>query len=318
MDAHPDYLSTKFASRFAEKARCPALPIQHHFAHVLSCMAENETTGPALGIAWDGTGYGPDSTIWGGEFLKVSDSPTFDRFAHFRTFPLPGGDTAVKEPRRSALGLLYELYGDPAFDLDLPSLRAFSPAELTPLRSMLRRSLNSPRTSSAGRLFDAVSSIAGLRQRSSFEGQSAMHLEFSAAESGAGPEATLDATLDAAPTPYPFTFTPPIVDWSPVIRAIIAHLHSGAPPALISARFHLTLAAIILAVARAAAVPHVVLTGGCFQNERLLSLAVHSLRDAGFHPLWHQRVPPNDGGIALGQVAAAWRTFPGNTAIQAS
>ena len=179
MDAHPDYLSSRFAARFSVRTGCPAHRVQHHFAHMLSCLAENEIEEPALGVAWDGTGYGLDGTIWGGEFIKVGTGPDFERFAHLRTFLLPGGEAAVREPRRCALGVLYEIYGEGAFDMELG---AFSAAELVALRTMLRRNLNTPRTSSAGRLFDAVASLAGIRQKSSFEGQAAMELEFAASE----------------------------------------------------------------------------------------------------------------------------------------
>ena len=290
MDAHPDYLSTKFAVRFSEISGCPALPVQHHIAHVLSCMAENEIEGPALGVAWDGTGYGLDGTIWGGEFFKAGRD--FERFAHLRTFALPGGEAAVKEPRRCALGVLYEIYGEAAFGLDVPAVRAFSESELGALRTMLRRKLNAPRTSSAGRLFDSVASLAGIRQKTSFEGQAAMELEFAASDCEAG---------------YPFELAGTVLDWEPTIRAIVADAQAGAAAGSISAKFHRALVEMIVAVARNAAESQVVLSGGCFQNERLLRLAVGHLREGGFQPVWHQRIPPNDGGIALGQVAAVWR-----------
>jgi hydrogenase maturation protein HypF len=291
MDAHPDYLSTRFAMRFAASSGCAALHVQHHVAHVLSCMAENDIEEPALGVAWDGTGYGLDGTIWGGEFFKVGASPEYPRFAHMRTFCLPGGEAAVREPRRCALGLLYEIYDHAAFEMDLPAVRAFSPVELAAMRIVLQSGLNSPRASSAGRLFDAVASLAGIRHKTSFEGQAAMDLEFAAA----GREAR---------DSYPFELAGAVVDWEPMIRGIVADAREGAEHALIAAKFHQTLAEIIVAVARNAGQPLVILSGGCFQNERLLRLAVAALREAGMQPVWHQRIPPNDGGIALGQAAA--------------
>ena len=294
MDAHPDYLSTQFATRFSKASSCGALPVQHHIAHVLSCMAENEIEGSALGVAWDGTGYGLDGTIWGGEFFKAGAGPDLERVAHLRTFALPGGQAAVREPRRCALGVLYEIFGEAAFEMDIPPIRAFSDAELVALRTVLRRALNSPRTSSAGRLFDAVVSLAGIRHTTSFEGQAAMALEFAAD----GCEAR---------DSYPFELAGPVVDWEPMIRGIVADAQAMAKPGLISAKFHCTLAHIIVAVARRTQEAQVVLSGGCFQNERLLRLAVGGLREAGMEPAWHRRVPPNDGGIALGQVAAFWR-----------
>ncbi len=290
MDAHPDYLSAKFAARLRADSGCTLLPVQHHFAHVLACMAENEIEPPALGVAWDGTGYGFDGTIWGGEFLAVAPGADFQRVAHFRTFALPGGEAAVREPRRCAIGVLRELYGESAFDMELGSVRAFSPAELRALRVMLKRNVNTPRTSSAGRLFDAVASLAGVRQRMAFEGEAAMELEF--------------AAKDRDAESYPFELAGPMCDWAPMIRAIVEDARAGATPAMISSKFHRTLAEMIVAVAMRAAQPNVVLTGGCFQNELLLTLAVTQLRKAGFNPIWHQRIPPHDGGIALGQIVA--------------
>jgi hydrogenase maturation protein HypF len=271
----------------------PALiSVQHHVAHVLACMAENELDGPVFGVSWDGTGYGPDGTVWGGEFLRV-ERTSWQRLAHFRTFPLPGGETAVREPRRAALGLLHALYGDAALEMGaLPTLRAFSGNELGVLRSMLNRKLNSPLTSSVGRLFDAVASLVGLRQRTRFEGQAAMELEF----------AVERFETDAR---YEFEITGEIVDWAPMIRAIVADVKAGLVPGEIAARFHNTLAEIIVTVARRVGEPRVALSGGCFQNRCLTERAVLRLREAGFRPYWHQRVPPNDGGIALGQAVAA-------------
>ncbi|MHA3771223.1 carbamoyltransferase HypF [Verrucomicrobiota bacterium sgz303538] len=289
-DLHPDYLSTKYAAQTA----APCCPVQHHWAHVLACMADNDLTTPVLGVAWDGTGYGPDGTIWGGEFL-LANNGTFERVAHLRTFRLPGGDAAVKEPRRTALGVLHELWGGEALhQSDLAPISAFTKGELTLLEQMLVRGFNAPHTSSAGRLFDAVAAILGLRQRATFEGQAAMELEFSVE-----PESI--AT-------YPFELTngrPRVIDWRPTIAAIVNDLRCKVPAGIISARFHETLAEMVVAVARVVGEPKVVLTGGCFQNEYLTNRCVERLRDAGFRAYWHQRVPPNDGGIALGQVMAA-------------
>ena len=158
--------------------RLPTLKVQHHFAHVLACLAENELEGSVLGVAWDGTGYGPDGTVWGGEFLLI-DEESFQRAAHFRQFRLPGGDAAVKEPRRTALGVLYEIWSASVVsDRRLAPVASFSDSELAVIAQMLTKGINAPLTSSAGRLFDAVASILGLRQRVTFEGQAAMELEF--------------------------------------------------------------------------------------------------------------------------------------------
>ncbi|MFH1022726.1 MAG: carbamoyltransferase HypF [Planctomycetota bacterium] len=289
-DLHPDYAST----RHARTLGIPVIPVQHHHAHILSCMAENGLSGSALGVAWDGTGYGPDGTVWGGEFL-IPAGAGFTRAGHLRTFPLPGGDAAAREPRRAALGLLYELHGEDAFEMtDIPTIAAFSPDERALLRTAIRNGINTPRTSSAGRLFDAVASLTGLSQRNAFEGQAAMALEFTAEETPAAP--------------YAFTLTnaaPFQADWALMIHAILADVRAGVSPGMIAARFHATLAGIIVAAARRSGENRVALSGGCFQNRRLTELTVAQLREAGFRPYWHQRIPPNDGGIALGQVIIA-------------
>ncbi len=294
-DLHPDYLSTKYAQAQhlrTENSKLRTVGVQHHWAHVLSCMAENELDGPALGVSWDGTGYGLDGTIWGGEFL-LSTRENFRRVAHLRTFRLPGGEQAIKEPRRSALGALYELYGDRLFAMkELEPVRAFSERELEILRTMLQRNLNSPVTSSAGRLFDAVASIVGLRQISRFEGQAAMELEF----------ALHGIETDER---YEFSLLEETLDWGPMLRALISDVRGSVSVGKIAAKFHNTLVEMIVAVARRVGEERVVLTGGCFQNKYLTERAIARLREEGFRVYWHQRIPPNDGGIALGQIVAA-------------
>lgn len=289
-DLHPEYLSAKFAR---QQAAAP-VQVQHHYAHVLSCLAENKVDSPALGICWDGTGYAADSTIWGGEFLQINEH-SFERVAHFRPFRLPGGDAAVKQPRRSALGVLYEIFGPEVFDLNLPHLEHFSQTELRMLRRMLGQGINSPFTSSAGRLFDAVAALSGLRQRVSYEGQAAMELEY----------AIVPGISDA----YDFNVTeqyPLVIDWQPAMVEIL-HDARQENPGLIAAKFHNMLAEIIVRIARAVGQPQVALTGGCFQNKHLTERSVLRLREEGFHPVWHRRIPPNDAGIAPGQIIAALR-----------
>jgi hydrogenase maturation protein HypF len=335
-DAHPAYLSTQFARSLVAQASLPAgdagiparalslqrpqlFSVQHHIAHVLSCMAENELDPPLLGVAWDGTGYGLDGTVWGGEFFLVTET-SCERVAHLRQFRLPGGDRAVREPRRTALGLLYEMFGEAAFAMaDAAPIRAFSPAELGPLRTMLARRLNSPLTSSAGRLFDAVASLAGVRQEVRFEGQAAMELEF-ALEGDATAEA-YDFPIRPRQSPItnhqspitnhqsPITNhqSPLLLDWSPMIEALLADIKRGASAGHLSARFHNALVEAVIAVARQVGQQRVVLSGGCFQNRCLTERSVRRLQEEGFRPYWHQRVPPNDGGISLGQVVAALR-----------
>ncbi len=293
-DLHPDYLSSRYARSRPE----PVITVQHHVAHVAACMAENGITGPALGVAWDGTGLGTDRTIWGGEWFAAGDDG-YRRVAHLRTFPLPGGDHAAREPRRSAFGLLHEICGA-AMDTmtDLAPVQCWKPAERAALMQMIGRGVNTPRTSSAGRLFDAVSAIIGLRLITTFEGQTAMELEWKA-EGIAGP-------------PYPFLCRRPaqdgqpvVVDWEPMIMAIIADIRRGAPAAAMAQRAHGTFASMIVEVAALCGRERVVLSGGCFQNRILTEATITRLRERGLQPYWHQRIPPNDGGIAVGQIVVA-------------
>ena len=272
-------------------------------------MADNEITAPVLGVSWDGTGYGLDGTVWGGEFFLITNEAV-ERVAHLRPFRLPGGDKAVKEPRRTALGLLYEIYGDKVFKQKiLATLAAFSPAELATLKTMLAKKLNSPLTSSVGRLFDAVASLTNLRQQTRFEGQAAMELEFALDdvdidETYSLPLVTrLPGRSSGAKAGHP-SF---ILDWSPMIEAILSDVQKGVAAGKISAKFHHALAEAVVTVAKRTGEPRVVLSGGCFQNRCLTERIVTRLREEKFSPYWHQRVPPNDGGIALGQVVAALR-----------
>ncbi|HPO13676.1 MAG TPA: carbamoyltransferase HypF [Candidatus Hydrogenedentes bacterium] len=289
-DLHPDYL----ASKHARGLGVPVTEVQHHYAHVLACMAEHGLTGPVLGVAWDGTGFGPDGTIWGGEFLRATPVE-YERVAWLRTFHLPGGDAAVKEPRRSALGILYAIDGDAAFDRkDLPPLTAFSETERKTIKRMLARNLNSPETSSAGRLFDAVAALVGLHPRTRFEGQAAMALEYAAHRSTVS---TPIANMKLTPSKKGIT-----ADWEPMIRAIITAKQSGTPIDNIAAGFHAALAHGIVDVAKHIGLKDIVLSGGCFQNTLLTEWTIQQLRENGFTPHWHHRIPPNDGGIALGQV----------------
>jgi hydrogenase maturation protein HypF len=292
-DCHPGYLS----SQWAEQRGVKCVAVQHHYAHVLAGMADNALTAPVLGVAWDGTGYGLDGTIWGGEFLHVTTT-AYRRVAHVRPFRLPGGAKAITEPRRAALGLLYGVFGDRLLRMpELAPCQTFSAQELQVLCSMLRRGLNAPLTSSVGRLFDAIAAVVGMHQLSSFEGQAAMALEFAA-----------DGQATDAAYPYGLMAGDPLlIDWAPMLRRILADLRQRVPVGEIAAKFHHTLVDALVMVARHVGERHIVLTGGCFQNRYLTEHAVYRLRAAGFTPYWHQHVPPNDGGLALGQVMAALR-----------
>ncbi len=304
-DRHPEYLSTKYAKE--KGAAC--LQVQHHHAHIVSCMAENEITENVLGVAWDGSGYGADGTIWGGEFL-ISNLSSFHRAGHFLPFKLPGGEKAIKEPRRSALGALYEIYGEKVFEMDkLLPIGAFSSSELRVVAKMLKENINSPATSSAGRIFDAAASLIGLCQKTNFEGQAAMGLEYLI------DERTLTNRRYSFEVTHPVSYEPPagdddvrppsVIDWRPMICEIIEDIRSGVAQSWVCVKFHNTLAEIIVAMARRVKKKHVVLSGGCFQNKYLTEQAIARLREEEFFPVWHQRVSPNDGGLALGQLVIA-------------
>lgn len=284
-DMHPDYASTATA----EKTGLPEIAVQHHHAHVLGCMAENGTAPPVLGVAWDGVGLGIDNSTWGGEFLLVEEHPHFKRFACLRPFPVPGGDAAALEPRRSALGLLWEMNG-----FLPPSFSFFSDSELGVMKRMLSRGVNTPATTSAGRLFDGVAALLGLRGVCSFKGEAPVLLENLA--HGTRKE-----------TGYPMSLrkqgSPMTLDWEPMLKAISADAQEAVPLAVVSRRFHEGLSDGILMVAREVGVRQVVITGGCFTNRLLTELAMEKLRAAGFTPIRHRLVPPGDGGIALGQAA---------------
>ncbi|MDX1700220.1 MAG: hypothetical protein R3250_06355, partial [Melioribacteraceae bacterium] len=288
-DDHPEYLSTKFARSLNSN-----LSVQHHFAHIASCRAENEITGSSLGVAWDGTGFGLDNTIWGGEFI-LSDENNYHHIAQFKQFLLLGGEKAIKEGRRSALGVLFEVYGNDIFQNSfLTEKLEFKRSELKIFQTMLNKKLNSPKTSSVGRLFDAVSAILGISQISNYEGQSAMKLEFVA-----------DKNVDNY---YPFEVMELdkfIIEWKPIILSVLDDIKKGLDISNISAKFHNTLAKIILEIAKIIGENKVILSGGCFQNIYLLERTVEYLEKNKFNVYFHQRIPTNDGGISLGQIAAA-------------
>ena len=302
-DLHPDYLSTKFA---LERVGSRVIHVQHHIAHVLSCIAENEVALPALGVAWDGTGYGADGTIWGSEFFLVTEDG-MERVAHLRSFRLPGGDAAVKEPRRAALGLLHELtnsHDKISVHMLQKVAGMFRTTELAALESALACRLNSPLCSSLGRLFDAVAALVGLRQQANFEGQAAMELEF--ALDGIETEEHYDLSLTTCHSPL-------VLDWASMIESILADVQRGVSIGKIAAKFHNALAESIVAVAKEVGEQRVALSGGCFQNRYLTERVVMRLREEGFQTYWHQRVPTNDGGIALGQIVAARRELRSGT-----
>ncbi len=307
-DLHPEYLSTKWATEqvagdcAGPLAGLPLMPVQHHHAHLVACMAENGVQGAAIGVSWDGTGYGTDGAIWGGEFL-VGDLTGFRRLAHFKYVPLPGGEAAIRRPYRTALSHLVDAFGEEAWDLNLPFTRVIDSTELAVIRRQIATGLNSPLTSSAGRLFDAIAALLGIRGVVNYEGQAAIEMEALAAQiPGAAPYPI--ASLGLVPPVLPAAIDP-----APLIRAIVSDLLAGAPQALIAARFHATMAALIVAVcgiiARQEHVTHVCLSGGVFQNMLLLGQTMDLLEGSGLTVHTHHQVPANDGGLALGQAVIA-------------
>ncbi len=269
-DLHPDYAST----RWALASGLPVVRVQHHHAHAAACAAENAIRGPYLAASWDGTGYGLDGTVWGGEIFLVEDG-RFERISHLRQFRLPGGEAAVKEGWRAQASLLYETLGPQA-------------VEDAVVRRMIERGVNAPLTSSVGRLFDGVASMAGVARESRFEGQAAMLLE----------RAIDGVTIEEA---YPLPERDGIADWAPLVEAVRGDVERGEAQARIAARFHNALVEWIAAVAARGGIRQVALSGGVFQNAYLVERAVAVLESRGFSVYTHQRVPANDGGIALGQ-----------------
>ncbi|MFB7452065.1 carbamoyltransferase HypF [Streptomyces sp. NPDC056194] len=304
-DRHPAYRSTRWAREHA--AGRPVVAVQHHHAHVAAAMAENglDGTRPVIGVAFDGTGYGLDGAVWGGEFL-LADYAGFRRFAHLADVPLPGGDAAVRRPYRMALSHLWA--AGLAADRALPCTRACAPGELPVLERQLERDLNCVPTSSMGRLFDAVSSLAGVCQHAGYEAQAAIELE----------AAALRAPAAAEDPRYAFRLDPPrpgdphTADPAPLLAAVAADVLDGTPAAVVAARFHHAVARLVRTVCAAArgetGVETVALTGGVFANAMLSSACARGLGEDGFTVLRHRRIPPNDGGLALGQLVVAART----------
>jgi hydrogenase maturation protein HypF len=296
-DLHPDYAST----RYARQRRPDALvAVQHHHAHVASCMAEHGLVEPVLGVAFDGTGYGSDGAVWGGEFL-IADYRQFRRAAHLRYVGLPGGDQAIREPWRMAVAHLLD-----AGAATTPLEQRLAPPALRTITRMLERRLNSPPTSSAGRLFDAVAALAGVRDRVSYEGQAAVELEWLATPTA--PDGVYPFDLQEAREGEP---AEPVlvIDTRPLIRAVADDARRGTSPALIARRFHSTLVEVIAAVCgrlrRASGLEAVALSGGVFLNALVTGEVCARLQREGFRVYRQRLVPPNDGGLSLGQLAIA-------------
>ena len=297
-DMHPEYLATKYALEAGAKAGLKLAPVQHHHAHIVSCMVDNMIEGRVIGVAFDGTGYGIDGNIWGGEFF-TADYLGFKRLGHLEYVPLPGGEAAIKKPYRMALGYIYSLLGED-FSLEGLPLRLV-PNELELIKQQLRRRINSPLTSSAGRLFDAVSALAGVRQEIDYEAQAAIELEMLAPDEVSAPEF------------YPFSIVEHqgvrVVRLGELISAVVGDVRNQTPASVISLRFHHTVARMIAEVCKLIAgesgITQVALSGGVFQNRLLLKLAIAALEGQGFNVLSHHLVPCNDGGVSLGQAVIA-------------
>jgi hydrogenase maturation protein HypF len=294
-DLHPDYLSTRYATGQSD---LPVIQVQHHHAHIVSAMAENHLDGRVIGLAFDGTGYGPDGTIWGGEVL-LAENGRYERAAFLEPLPMPGGAAAIKAPWRMAISYLYQAFGESFRDLDLPFMTAVDRKQADILVAMMQQALNAPLTSSMGRLFDGIAALIGLRRSVAFEGQAAMELEMIAAPEVASPyDFGWQASDEGLRIPT-----------APIIQGVVTDIRHGQSNAHISRRFHTTLVHLFTDLCshlhRQTTLDRVVLSGGTFQNAILLEELSRSLAKSGFDVYTHRLVPPNDGGISLGQAVAA-------------
>jgi len=293
-DLHPDYFSTKYAVSINALTK---VAVQHHHAHIASCMAEHRLEGPVIGVAFDGLGYGADGTIWGGEFL-VATLSGYERRAHLRNVPLAGGDRAIREPWRMAVSYLRDALRTAPTSLGLPGWEQIPEKKIEIVTSMIQRGLNTVQTSSCGRLFDAVASIVGLRHEVNYEGQAAIELEMVAVE--------------GISERYPFEIgstRPWEIDMRPAIERLVKEVRMKLPVGFVAAKFHNTLVAVIVEVCRRLretdGLNRVCLSGGTFQNEYLLQRVIPVLQARGFEVYFNSQVPTNDGGIALGQAVVA-------------
>lgn len=291
-DLHPSYLSTLFAEQMAEERNIPLIKVQHHHAHIASCMAEHRLDEKVIGISLDGTGYGTDGNIWGGEFL-IADLKAFERYAHFDYVPLPGGDRAVAEPWRVAFSYLYGYFRDSIDYNEISLFRMIDKDEITLVREMLGKNINSPLSSGAGRLFDAVAALAGPLAVSAFDSEPPMRLE-SAVRKGTGSKYSINAGR--------------IISFADMFGEILEDVRNSGTD-IISAKFHNTIVHLIIEMSEKmrseSALNKVVLSGGVFQNKYLLEKCTGLLRRSGFKVFLNHQVPSNDGGISLGQMAVA-------------
>ncbi|MDD5189893.1 MAG: carbamoyltransferase HypF [Dehalococcoidales bacterium] len=300
-DLHPEYLPSKYAIEYAASHNLPLVKVQHHHAHIVSCMAENGIEEPVIGVAFDGAGYGTDGHIWGGEFL-VADRQKYQRAGQLEYVPMPGGALAIKKTYRMALGYIYSLLGQ-NFPLEGLAFSKIPASELTIIKQQIAKGLNAPLTSSAGRLFDAVAAITGVCFEASYEAQAAIELEMRAPQR---------RTLNQSGR-YPFTIDEKsgikTVRLGKLMEAVIGDVRNNMPVAHISLKLHLTMAEIAVEmcreISRETGIKSIALSGGVFQNRLLLKLTSHKLKEAGFKVFTHHLAPCNDGGISLGQAVNA-------------
>ncbi|QTA78589.1 Carbamoyltransferase [Desulfonema limicola] len=298
-DLHPDYMSTEYA--LAYQGDVQKIGIQHHHAHIVSCMAENHIQDPVIGLSFDGTGLGTDGHIWGGEIL-ISEYHSFTRAAHFSYLPMPGSSAAIKEPWRMAVSCLYHAFGKKLWDIDLLFLKNIEKNKLKILLDMIDKDINSPQTSSLGRFFDSIAALTGIRTHASFEGQAAMELEMEA-----------ENNISHLTMPYDYTWTseqPRQIMLKPIIQGIVRDIQAGCPVSAISSRFHMTLICLVSdlcgIIGKETGIKQIALSGGVFQNAILFKGLISELNRKGFKVFTHSLVPCSDGGISLGQAVAAW------------
>ena len=318
-DLHPDYLATKYAQELGESGM-KLVPVQHHHAHIASCMADNGLESPVIGVAFDGTGMGGDGNIWGGEFL-VTDYRDYRRAGHLEYLPLPGGAAAIKRPRRTAIGYILTLLGENALNAviasgakqsQLTSIGQVTEFEVEVIKRQIERKINSPLSSSMGRLFDAVSALLGIRGEIDYEGQAAVELEMAAYSSIIAMNVS-DKAISHAQERYPYRIVEDegirIVRLKDLLSAVIEDFHHGISKGMISLKFHNTVARMInemcQLIADESGISQVALSGGVFQNRLLLRKTVSLLESSGLQVLTQRQVPCNDGGISLGQAVIA-------------
>jgi hydrogenase maturation protein HypF len=288
---HPNYLATRYAQKRAEEEALPLVQVQHHHAHLAACLADNawDSPEPVIGLTFDGTGYGTDGAIWGGEVL-VGRYSGYQRRFHLAYVPLPGGDAAVRKPARMALAHL--LAAGIEWEPDLPPALEICAQDRSILLAQIERKINAPLTSSMGRLFDAASALIGVRQAATYEGQAAIELE---------------ASADPAETEaYPFEIKDDLILAGPLWQTLLADWREGTQVSTLAARFHNSIVRLAVELCQQVRAENgsatAALSGGVWQNRFLLERAVQALNKEGFHVLTHQKLPPNDGCIALGQV----------------